>query len=91
VGVLLHGEFDQQSIERQHLHAVERSGHLAQKSESLLESEIRLFLIVMGDCHNHFVKKLSRALDYIEMTIGDRVEAAGINRASHGRKIAEDW
>ena len=45
----------------------------------------------MGDCHNHFVKKLSRALDYIEMTIGDRVEAAGINSASHGRKIAEDW
>jgi hypothetical protein len=24
------------------------------------------------------------------MTIGDRVEAAGINRASHGRKIAEE-
>jgi hypothetical protein len=24
------------------------------------------------------------------MTIGDRVEAAGIDRASHGRKIAEE-
>jgi hypothetical protein len=37
----------------------------------------------MRDRHNHFVKKLSRALDYVEMTIGDRIEAAGINCASH--------
>jgi hypothetical protein len=44
----------------------------------------------MCDRHNHFVKKFSRPLDYIEMTIRDRVEAAGIDRASHGRKIAEE-
>jgi hypothetical protein len=88
--VLLDGEFDQQSIERQYLYAFEGRGYLAQKSEALPESKIRLLLIVMCDRHNHFVKKLSRPLDDIEVTVRDRVEAARINRASHGRKIAED-
>ena len=80
------GEFDQQSIERRDPHVVDAADGFLEKSEPLLESEERLLLVVMRDGHDHFVEKLSGALDYIEVTVGDRIEAAGINRASHSGK-----
>src|SRR5207249_296082 len=34
---------------------------------------------------------LSRTLDYIQVTVGHRIKAARINRASHRRKFAEEF
>jgi hypothetical protein len=40
--------------------------------------------------HYHFVEQFSSTLDHIEVTIGDRIKTARINRASHRRKFAEE-
>jgi len=49
-----------------------------------------LLLIVVRHSHDHFVEQFSSTLDHIEMTIGDRIKAARVNRPSHLRKFAEE-
>jgi hypothetical protein len=38
----------------------------------------------------HFVEQFSGTLDYIEVTVRDRIKTARINRTSHPRKFAEE-
>ena len=56
-----------------------------EKIEPLLERKERLLLVVVGDCYDDFIEKFAGALDYVEMAVRDRIEAAWVNRAFH------DW
>jgi hypothetical protein len=52
----------------------------------LLKREKRLLLVIIGYCHDNLVEQLSRALNHIEVAIGHRIKAAGVNCPSHPRK-----
>jgi hypothetical protein len=52
----------------------------------LLKREKRLLLVITGDCNDNFVEQLSRALNHIEVAVGHRIKAAGVNCPSHPRK-----
>src|SRR5208282_5865741 len=47
------------------------------------QREQRILGVVFGDGHNHTVEQFGRALDHVQMAVGQRVETAGINRGSH--------
>jgi len=57
----------------------------------LLEREKRLLFVIMRDCHYDLVEQFSRSLDHIQVAIGHRIKAAGVNSPSHLRKFAEEW
>jgi hypothetical protein len=40
--------------------------------------------------YDNFVEQFSRALNYIQVTIGDRIETPRVNCASHLVKFAEE-
>jgi hypothetical protein len=40
--------------------------------------------------YNDLIEQFSCPLDHIEVTVGYRIETAGINRAAHGRKFGEE-
>jgi hypothetical protein len=45
----------------------------------------------MRDSDNDFVEKFSGTLNHIQVTVRHRVKAAWIDRASHLRKLAEEF
>jgi hypothetical protein len=56
----------------------------------LLKREKRLLLVIIGDCHDNLVEQLSRSLDDIQVAVGHRIKATGVNCPSHLRKFAEE-
>jgi len=56
---------------------------LLQQIEPFLQGKKRLLFVVARDRDNYFIEKFSGPLDHVEMTIGDRIEASGVNRTSH--------
>ena len=76
-------EFDEQPIELRNPHVVDLGGCLLQQVETLLERKERLFLIVVRDRDDHFIKQFSRPLDHVEMAVSHGIKAAWINCASH--------
>jgi len=63
---------------------------LAQQVETILQREKRLLLVVVRHSHYHFVEQFSSTLDYIEVTVRDRIKTTRINCTSHWRKFAEE-
>src|SRR3977135_1793494 len=56
-----------------------------EKAEPLLQRKERLLLVVVGDGDDDFIEQFSRAIDDIEVSVRDRIEAAGVNGAAdHG-------
>ena len=51
--------------------------------QSFREREKRLLLVIVSDRYDDFIEKFSGSLDHVEVAIGDRIEAAWINRAFH--------
>ena len=51
--------------------------------EPFLESEERIFLVIVRDGDDDFVEELAGAIDDVEVPVCHRVEAAGVNCASH--------
>src|SRR5438034_2009668 len=89
VRTLRGGEFHQQSFHGGDSHGIDRN-RLPQHGESLIRREQGLLLIINRDRHDDFIKKLTCPLDDIEMTIYHRIEAARIDRASHGQKFVQE-
>src|SRR5205814_2284730 len=73
----------QQPTKRRDLHVFDFTKRALKQIEPFLEREKGMLLIVMSDCDDDFVEKFSGAIDDVEMTVGDRVEAAGIYSAAN--------
>jgi hypothetical protein len=56
----------------------------AQECETFFQGKERLLLNIISDGHDHFVEQLGRALDYVQMSVSDGIEAARIDGSSHG-------
>ena len=80
---------DQQPVHGRDSHGIDRN-RLPQHGEPLVRREQGLLLIVNRHRHDDFVEKRAGPLDDIEMTVRHRIEAAGINRASHRQKFVQE-
>jgi hypothetical protein len=57
--------------------------HLA----AFLDGEERLLIRVYEDADDYLVEEFAAALDDIQMTVGDGVERAGVDGASHAEML----
>ncbi len=85
LAILLGGVIDQQTVERIRVHIGELAQRLFNQAQTILEREEWLFALVLGHGHDDAVKQLGRALNDVQMAVGQRVEAAGINCRSHNQ------
>ena len=46
----------------------------------------RILHVIIGNGHNHPFKQLGRPLNHIQVAVGDRIKAAGINHRTHKTK-----
>jgi len=77
----------QQARKGIHLHIGQVQHRPLKHGHALLQSEHRAFLRARGHGHNHPVKQPGRTMNQIEVAIGRRVKAAGINRRPHALKF----
>ena len=70
----LTGELDQQAAERGHLDAGHARACLLEHRDALVDAEHRLLRGVLEHRHHHHLERLARALDDVEVTVGDGIE-----------------
>src|SRR5260221_7158650 len=78
-------EIDQQSVKIRDADVPFTGYHFLDHGDALFRAKERLLLIVESDGDDHFVEKFRRALDDIDVSLGDRIETSGVDRAAHGR------
>jgi hypothetical protein len=52
--------------------------------DTLLAGEQRFLAIAPRDGDHHVIEQAARTLDEVDVTVGDRIEGARVNDASHG-------
>jgi hypothetical protein len=55
----------------------------------LFQREQRMLAFILCDSDDYPVKEFCRALNDIQMTVGERIETAWINYDSHGRQCSQ--
>jgi len=78
-GVARAGEIDEQSAETGDLDAWQSGGRVAEQGEPFVVRKQRRLVVVVGDGDHHAIEQAGGPGDHIEVTIGDRVEAAWVN------------
>ena len=87
VGLLCDGKFHEQAFELRYFHIVDFANSLPEQIETFLEREERLLLVIVRDGDDHFIEKFAGTLNDIEVTVCDRIKAAGVNCAFHGSRF----
>ena len=57
---------------------------VADQFHALLDCKERVLAVIVRDSDHHPIEQLDRALDNIQMTIGQWIKAARVNGCSHG-------
>ena len=82
--LMLTGKIDQQAFKRHDLDTVDFCSGGANQFDAFVHAEQALLGVVTGHGNDEAVENARRTLKHIKMTVGDGVEAAGVDRASHG-------
>src|SRR3546814_8396166 len=77
---ILAREIDDQARETQDLDVLQFADHLANQLDTLVECELRVLGDVAADRDDQFRVHLRRTLDDVEVTEGDWIEGAAVNR-----------
>src|SRR4051794_37173695 len=85
-GLLRPAEVDQQAAEGLDPDIAVRLRHLAENLDALLDGEQARLVLVDQDPDDHLVEEPRGPADDVEVPVGDRVERAGTDRASHDRR-----
>jgi hypothetical protein len=81
VGALAGHQIDQEAVERDDPEIAEVRGRLVDHLQPLLHREERCLGGVGDDRHDQLVEDLEAALDHVHVSVVDRIEHAGIDRA----------
>ena len=84
-GVLLAREFDQQAVETDDADRRHAANRGSDQLDPLFGAEQRVLRGAEGHGHCDMVEQFGGAQKHVEVTVGERVECAGVDTEAHGR------